>query len=53
MSREEQCIHTFEIRYKLCRACAGNNTQCRCYEPHSKAKVGGEANTNEPHKHTP
>lgn len=48
-----QCIHTFEIRYKLCRVCAGHDTKCRCYEPRREAKAKTEESTHELHKHAP
>jgi len=36
MKHETRCIHTFEINYRRCKACNGQNKECRCYEPEGK-----------------
>jgi len=33
MRHETRCIHTFEINYRRCKICGGQNRECRCYEP--------------------
>lgn len=38
MKHETQCIHTFEINYRRCKICSGQDTACRCYEPRGGAE---------------
>lgn len=41
MLHETQCVHVFEINFKRCKVCDGQNKACRCYEPRGETAAPG------------
>lgn len=39
MKHETQCVYVFEINYRRCKACSGQDKTCRCYTPRGAAQA--------------
>ena len=44
----DQCAHTFDITHTQCRACAGQDKTCRCYETRAqmRERLAGKERSN-------